>query len=150
MLTAGQGPLPELMAPGPDPGPGGDRLGGGPGQGRGDSLPQAPSPPSLPGTPFLLPTELTVAETVGSTEGNPPLNKWGLQAQLGGAFPVPPRAGAAQDTAAPLLLAQGSFQASHVILTLRHHFFSRYLFSGHRLNPPLLLWSPQHPATPDL
>lgn len=92
-----------------------------------------------------VPTELTVAETVGSTVGNPPLNKWGLQAQLGGAFSVSPRAGAAQDTAAPWLLAQGSSQGSHVILTVRHHFFSRYLFSGHRLSPPLLLWAPQTP-----
>lgn len=63
VLTAGQGPLPELLAPGPDQGPGGDGWGGGggggPRRGQADRLAQGLSHPSLSGTPPLLPTELS-------------------------------------------------------------------------------------------
>lgn len=46
VLTDGQGPLSEFMAPGPDPG-----LQGGPRRGQANSLPQTLPPPSLPGMP---------------------------------------------------------------------------------------------------
>lgn len=113
-LTAGQGPLPELMAPGFDPGQGGDGTGGGPSRGQAlhklcHILPSLGPPP--------VPTELKGAASAEPTWGSPSLTERRLQTQPGReALSGPAKGRGSLDPPLPPI----PHCQSHVNQTLRH------------------------------
>lgn len=152
-LTAGQGLLPELMAPGPDPGPGGDRPGGGPSRGQAESLPQALPSSFLPGThpsPFCRPLNSQWLRLLAHLE-QPHTEQVGTPDTVGegGAFPVCQGQGELKTLSQICGQARLFPGGSHVSQTLRHpSFFSQTFGLWAQIDPAFLLLSPITPRHP--